>query len=302
MAKGQRKKDGFQGQKAVIIPKSVLNNNCSTHPLIRKLYITDIGYYPKARYHYRERLHGTDQHILIYCHEGEGSTIIDKQEYKISPGDFFLIPALTRHTYAANANNPWTIFWIHFKGESADDWVKQIHQHLNSYKGFIPDNEKTIRLFNDIYIPLERGFSMEHLMYSNMYLWHYLSTFIYQEKNKSRINNTETDTIDSAIDFMRKNVDQNLTLEKLSQHVQFSPSHFSLLFRKKTGFSPIEYYNHLKMQQACQYLLFTKQRIKEIALEVGMFDQHYFSRIFKKTMGVSPQEYRNKRSAEGGAS
>jgi AraC-like DNA-binding protein len=261
-----------------------------------------MGYYPKARYHYRERLHGTDQHILIYCHEGEGSVIIDKQEYKISPGDFYLIPALTRHTYAANADNPWTIFWIHFKGESADDWVKQIHQYLNSYSGFIPDSEKTIRLFNEIYTPLERGYSMEHLMYSNMYLWHYLSTFIYQEKNKSRMNNTETDTIDSAIDYMQKNVDQNLTLEKIAQHVQFSTSHFSLLFRKKTGFSPIEYYNHLKMQQACQYLLFTKQRIKEIALEVGMSDQHYFSRTFKKTMGVSPQEYRNKRSSEVGTS
>lgn len=302
MVKRQRKKDGFQGQKAVIIPRSVLNNKCSTHPLIRKLYITDVGYYPKARYHYRERLHGTDQHILIYCHEGEGSMIIDKQEYKISPGDFYLIPALTRHTYAANADNPWTIFWIHFKGECADDWVKQIHQYLNNYGGFIPDGEKTIRLFNEIYTPLERGYSMEHLMYSNMYLWHYLSTFIYQEKNKSRMNNTETDTIDSAIDYMQKNVDQNLTLEKIAQHVQFSPSHFSLLFRKKTGFSPIEYYNHLKMQQACQYLLFTKQRIKEIALEVGMFDQHYFSRIFKKTMGVSPQEYRNRRSSEVGTS
>jgi AraC-like DNA-binding protein/mannose-6-phosphate isomerase-like protein (cupin superfamily) len=302
MVKGQRKKDGFQGQKAVIIPRSVLNTKCTTHPLIRKLYITDMGYYPKARYHYRERLHGTDQHILIYCHEGEGSVTIDKQEYKISPGDFYLIPALTKHTYAANADNPWTIFWIHFKGESADDWVKQIYQYLNSYCGFIPDSEKTIRLFNEIYTPLERGYSMEHLMYSNMYLWHYLSTFIYQEKNKSRMNNAETDTIDSAIDYMQKNVNQNLTLEKIAQHVQFSPSHFSLLFRTKTGFSPIEYYNHLKMQQACQYLLFTKQRIKEIALEIGMSDQHYFSRIFKKTMGASPQEYRNKRSSEVGTS
>ena len=114
--------------------------------------------------------------------------------------------------------------------------------------------------------------------------------------------NTETDAVDNAIDYMQKNVDQNLTLEKIALHVRFSPSHFSLLFRKKTGFSPIEYYNHLKIQQSCRYLLFTKQRIKEIALEVGMSDQHYFSRIFKKTMGVSPQEYRNKRSSEGSAS
>ena len=56
----------------------------------------------------------------------------------------------------------------------------------------------------------------------------------------------------------------------------------------------MEYVNHLKLQKACQYLMFTSMRIKEIAAQIGMFDPFYFSRFFKKQMGMSPKQYRNK--------
>jgi AraC-like DNA-binding protein len=74
-------------------------------------------------------------------------------------------------------------------------------------------------------------------------------------------------------------------------------SHYSSLFKKKTGFSPIDYFNHLKIQKACQYLQFTQLRIREIALKVGISDPLYFSRLFTQTMGYSPKEYRQHRSA-----
>src|SRR4051812_19858145 len=94
-----KKKEGFQGQKAIVIPRQILSTKCAKNDVISTLYITDIGYYPKAEYHYRERLHGADQHILIYCHEGSGRVTIRRMEYKIGAGDFFIIPIKTAHTY-----------------------------------------------------------------------------------------------------------------------------------------------------------------------------------------------------------
>jgi AraC-like DNA-binding protein len=88
-----------------------------------------------------------------------------------------------------------------------------------------------------------------------------------------------------------------LTLEEIARQVNLSPSHFSFIFKKKTGFSPIEYFNHLKIQKACQYLLFTDLRIKEISSELGIDDQYYFSRLFTKVMGFAPNDYREKRSS-----
>jgi AraC-like DNA-binding protein len=289
-----RKKEGFQGQKAIVIPRKILSSRCANNDIISTLYVTDIGYYPKAKFHYRERPHGADQHILIYCHEGKGEATIQKNKYVIEAGDFFVVPMKMAHAYAADERNPWTIYWVHFKGSISDSIVSLIQKQVNGFKGFIQFNNKSIELFNEIYGQLERGYSSDHLQYSNMCLWHFLTTFIYNNydtKGKSQ----QVDAIDQAINFLREKTDQVLTLEEIASAVNLSVAHFSYLFKNKTGFSPIEYFNHLKVQKACQYLLFTDLRIKEIALELGIADQYYFSRLFSKVMGLSPNEYREKR-------
>lgn len=289
-----KKKEGFQGQKAIVIPRQILNSKCAKNDVISTLYVTDIGYYPKAKFHYRERIHGADQHILIYCHEGRGKVKIRKTEYKIEAGDFFTIPIKTAHTYAADENNPWTIYWVHFKGNISNQIVSRIEKQIG-LKGFIQHNEKSIELFNEMYNQFERGYGSDTLMYANMCLWHFLTTFLYNDKydTSGKLNNK--DATDIAIDFLGKNIDKVLSLEEIAKEVYLSPSHFSYLFKKKTGFSPIEYFNHLKVQKACQYLLFTNLRIKEISQELGIEDQYYFSRMFTKVMGIAPNEYREKR-------
>lgn len=289
-----KKKEGFQGQKAIVIPRQILNSKCAKNDIINTLYITDIGYYPKAKFHYRERIHGADQHILIYCHEGRGKVKIRETEYKIEAGDFFTIPMKTTHAYMADENDPWTIYWIHFKGNTSNQIVSCFEKQIG-LKGFIQYNEKSIELFNEMYNQLERGYGSDTLMYANMCLWHFITTFLYNDKYNTTGNSGNKDAIDIVIDYLAMNIEKVLSLEDIASEINLSPSHFSYLFKKKTGFSPIEYFNHLKVQKACQYLLFTQLRIKEISQELGIEDQYYFSRMFTKVMGISPNEYRSKK-------
>ena len=289
-----KKREGFQGQKAIVIPRPILNSRCAKNNVISNLYVTDIGYYPKAKFHFRERSHGADQHILIYCNEGKGKVKIKKTEYQIGAGDFFTIPIKTPHVYEADAENPWTIYWVHFKGSASSHIVSNIEKQ-NGLKNFIQYNEKSIELFNEIYGQLERGYGSDNLMYANMCLWHFLTTFLYNDKYGSSGKLTTKDATDIAIDYLSGNIDKILTLEEIANEVNLSSSHFSYLFKKKTGFSPIEYFNHLKVQKACQYLLFTNLRVKEISQELGIEDQYYFSRLFSKIMGIAPNDYREKR-------
>jgi YesN/AraC family two-component response regulator len=292
-----RKKEGFEGQRAIIIPRKILHTNCDSNPLLKNLYITDIGYYPKAKGHHRERLHGSEQHILIYCMEGKGWAEVKKETYELTAGSFIIIPAKARHSYGSEEKNAWTIYWVHFSGSAAEEIVNMMMQQHNTLTGSVSMNEKRQRLFEEIYTNLERGYGLENLSYSNLCLGHYLSTFIFNERYTQVDLRDKEDIINRSIDYMQKNIDATVELQDLAAIVNLSPSHYSFVFRKKTGFSPIEYFNHLKVQKACQFLLFTDLRIKEIAGKIGIYDPYYFSRMFSKIMGMSPNEYRIKRHA-----
>jgi AraC-like DNA-binding protein len=248
-----------------------------------------------AKFHYRKRPHGADQHILIYCLRGSGKVWIRNSQFDIEAGDFFFISMKIAHTYSADQNTPWTIYWVHFKGYVSNSITSYIEQRIKGSKGFIRYSEKCISLFNEMYQELERGYAIDHLVYANLCLWQFLTSFMYNDKFDfpKRIANTEI--VDVAINYLNANIERSLVLEEIAATVNLSPSHFSSLFRKKTGFSPIEYFNHLKVQKACQFLLFTQLRIKEIAFEVGIDDPYYFSRMFTKIMGMSPNTYRQKR-------
>lgn len=66
-----RKRDGFNNQLAIVLPKHI-QTELRENPLTKLLFITDVGYYPVAKYHFRERPEGCEQNILIFCTSGSG--------------------------------------------------------------------------------------------------------------------------------------------------------------------------------------------------------------------------------------
>ena len=46
-----RKKEGFEGQRAIVLPRKIIYQYCGNDPILSGVHITDIGYYPKAKFH-----------------------------------------------------------------------------------------------------------------------------------------------------------------------------------------------------------------------------------------------------------
>lgn len=285
-----RKKDGFDGQRAIVLPKPVVKV-CERHSLIKNLHVTDIGFYPKAQFHYRERETGSTQNILIYCNDGFGWANINNKNFRIKQGEYLIIPQSIKHKYGADEQHPWSIFWVHFKGEKAGELVNILKGGKEIFHSEVSFADKRNDQFHNIYDTLETGYSTDNLVYVNLMLWSYLTSFCFPHlyNNPERTNNSAIETV---IEHMQTNIQNTITIGELANLVHISTSHFSALFKKKTGYPPLEYFTHLKIQKACQYLEFTDMHVKELCYLLGYNDPFYFSRLFTKYMTRSPIEYR----------
>lgn len=290
----EKKKDGFLNERAIVIPTDILLKN-EDSLISRLLYVTDIGYYPHATGHFRQRTEGCKQHILIYCREGEGWYNIGKGKRNVKKNDFFVIEADIPHAYAASTTNPWSIYWLHFTGEQSNAFTSLFNKTINIDDAPSARFEERIQLFSEILVNLEMGYSIENMEYITLCLWHLLGSFRYIPQFREINKPKPQDIIQKTISFMKSNLNKQLTLEEIANYVNYSPNYLSSIFTQKSGLSLINYFNQLKIQKACQLLDFTNKSIKEIAFELAFNDPYYFSKVFTKHMNFSPKSYRKKK-------
>lgn len=285
-----RRRDGFTGEKQINIPASVLDKYVRNQQLLTSLYITYIGYYPKASFHYRERKKGCNDNILFYCLGGKGYYDTHLGSFELTSNHFAILPAHHFHRYQADITDPWTIYWIHFSGNK----LSELNAYLKVENYITPTpikyDECFISSWEEMYNALKGGYTWSNISYANFCLYRFISLFVFPEvKIKSY---QEDDMISDSIKFLKKNINKMLSVEDIAVHFYYSASHFSALFKNKTGRSPLEYFIQLKIRHACQLLDQSPLKIKEIASRVGYEDPYYFSRLFCKMTGVSPNKYR----------
>jgi len=69
---------------------------------------------------------------------------------------------------------------------------------------------------------------------------------------------------------------------------------FARRFRAETGYTPMDYVQALRVEEAKQELESSQRPVDDIAAEVGYEDVASFRRVFKKRVGLTPAVYRRK--------
>lgn len=287
-----RIREGFTGQRSVVVPQLILDM-AAADDLLSALHITAMGYYPKANNHYRSRKIPIDDWVLIYCVDGEGWFELAGEKHRVTANSYFILPAGLPHSYGADSIDPWTIYWVHFQGTLAS-----VYSSLSDRVcGINPTSNSRIRernnLFEEIFKSLDRGLTPDSIRYASALFHHYLATLRYLSEYRGLIGNGDQDDIvDATIHFLEENVEKTLTLQKIADYAGLSPSYFSAVFKKRTGYAPLTYFNILKIRQACRLITDTHMKMNSICHKVGIRDPYYFSRLFSKVIGMSPSEYR----------
>jgi AraC-like DNA-binding protein/mannose-6-phosphate isomerase-like protein (cupin superfamily) len=289
-----RKPDGFEAEKLLVMPEYVIEELMSAE-LTRSLHITDIGYFPRAQYHYRERPEGCNTHIFIFCADGEGWVDLgDGDMMRISRRQMVVIPAGRPHRYGASEHDPWTIYWFHLQGNDAGELIRLYGLDRGGLELSHASYAELVEIFDECCCLLEdKPFSLQVLAHAAQSVRRLLSGIGMAAAIAGRSEPGDRH-LERTFAYMTERLDQPLTLEELARHTGVSRQHLIHLFKQETGVPPIEYFLRLKMRKAAQLLHLTGMSVKEVAAAVGIDDPYYFSRLFRKRMGCSPSSFRSR--------
>ena len=95
-----------------------------------------------------------------------------------------------------------------------------------------------------------------------------------------------------AVDQLRAEFNQELTIERIAADVGVHPFHFSKVFRRFHGQTVGEFVKRLRVQFSCRQLFDPDVELSSVALSAGFGDQSHFTRAFKELTGMTPGSFR----------
>ena len=125
-----------------------------------------------------------------------------------------------------------------------------------------------------------------------------LELFYYLKTERNRIikptlpTTTHSAIITSAVQYINLHYAEKLTLESLSQIVNYSPNYFQHIFKMIMKDTPQEYITKARINQAKIFLSLPDYSIQQVSDMCGFDSQAYFSHMFKKHTGLTPKEYK----------
>lgn len=107
----------------------------------------------------------------------------------------------------------------------------------------------------------------------------------------------KSDRIQNVINYVEKNLQAKLPVDKLAEVASLSPRQFSRAFQKETGQSPARAVEKLRLESARLMIEQSRHPIVVVARETGFVDPRRMREAFMRTFGLPPQAFR--RQARG---
>lgn len=94
--------------------------------------------------------------------------------------------------------------------------------------------------------------------------------------------------------YVQQHLDEELSVESLSEFAGFSPYHFHRVFGGVVGESMMGFVRRLRLERAAFRLIHTRETVAAIAEEAGYSSAEPFSRRFRTSFGVPPTVFRER--------
>ena len=259
-----------------------------------------------AKYHFHQTYE-----VIILLSDG-GSFFVNNTIYPIKRGSLFVFNSMDLHRSSGTPDSAYNFCTVHFYPDFISDIVSDTNIDLmacyhNREKDFnhsiLLDNQQ-LNKFLDL---VNKGYYYNNLSENNY------GKEIYEKISLIEIllfvnNLFRNSPLDSSLDiqhssefskilpiinYIQKNLTEELTLDDLSNQFFINKFYLSHLFKETTGFTIKEFIISNRIIEARQ-LLKKNNTVQQVGEMVGFNNNSHFIRTFKKMVGMSPKQYAQK--------
>ena len=240
----------------------------------------------------------SDIFIFQYTLSGCGEIKFQDKTHPLPEGHAFIISVPENCQYYIPASsNDWKLIFITLAGEE----VRKCWEYINATHGYvfeISSKRRIIQQIISIYHEVQSGqlldiYQVSHRAYEVMSLFYHH----FENRVDSLLLKTPPD-VKIALQYIKENFAKDLNIDDISEQTGLSKSHLSRKFKSFTGYSPLNYLNKYRIEQASYLLNYTSKTVKEISEDVGFADPNYFCKAFRKITGTSPNSLRKTRDTQ----
>ena len=244
---------------------------------------------------------------------GKGLHYINNEKIEIAVGDLFVLPPNIEHGYFEISNLQifhilldskfFSLYKKHLKAMNGYDSLFNIEPQLRSAKYKKSFLHLSKSQFEQISIHIEQ--LLEHTE-KNTYSCNIQAAIVFQmictfckyynetisPAKTPRSNSRYTPSIIYAMEYINKNLSNELTINTIASNNFMSSTTFKRYFTEIVGIPPMQYVTQKRIELSKKMLRSTDKSITFIAYETGFSDSSHFIHQFKKNVGCTPLEYR----------
>ena len=254
------------------------------------LYVQEIGPLTSMEPHISSR-ENLSSYLFLAVRKGEGYLTYRGKRHFIKAGDCVYINCRNQYAHESTAEHPWTLMWVHFNGNGADDFYR-IYQSQERNSIFHPADTAP---FTDSLTALY-GLMHEKPSLMELYAHRYLTDLITLCFTEGRPGTDREDSLSpkllSVRQYLEEHYMEKISLEQLSSRFFISKYHLSREYKKHYGITIGNDLTARRLSHAKSLLRFSDGSIEGIATACGFSDAGYFIKVFRRSEGMTPLEYR----------
>lgn len=238
--------------------------------------------------------------LFEFCIAMEGTVFlqVEQQTFRLEQGQVCLIPAGAMHVELTDRTNLGTsaffVFlddgvWINHSTSHHDGSFSVCHGSCVSldpirYTLALKDLSKEIR---------KQGYGAATcIKCSVLQLLMDIIRELKKQESKMTAEEWKSSVVRQIIFQLEASGGNTPDLTELAERCAMSANHLSSIFKAVTGKTITAYCSDLRIRQAEHLLLTTSLKLRQLAEQLGYYDQYHFCKAFKKATGMSPSEYR----------